>query len=328
MTAGIFDYLLISVLVVLAWQMLHAKDLFTGIVLYMVFGLLMAVAWIQLNAPDIALVEAAIGSGLIGAFFLGVLGRLEDKSAALNDTEKVTAVSENWKNRLFTGLCVILGTLLAGSILVLPRHSPGLSVKVNEAMAQSGVNNPVTAVILNFRAYDTLLEIGVLLLAALAVGALVRFDLIKPRKVIAASRLLDAFVHIVVPFMILIGGYLLWAGSDLPGGAFQAGAIFSGAGVLALLAGTPIRLDIREIWLRTALAVGFLTFLMVGVLVMTNNRNFLDYPAESAKYLILLIEALATVSITAIFIYLFAVCAGFLRNEPLSGTRAREGSKK
>ena len=39
-------------------------------------------------------------------------------------------------------------------------------------METSGVRNPVTAVLLNFRGYDTLLEMGVLLVALLGVWSL------------------------------------------------------------------------------------------------------------------------------------------------------------
>ena len=39
-------------------------------VLFVVFGLLMTLAWVGLNAPDIALAEAAIGTGLTGILML------------------------------------------------------------------------------------------------------------------------------------------------------------------------------------------------------------------------------------------------------------------
>lgn len=68
------------------------------------------------------------------------------------------------------GLMVLL--LVGGigwTILSLPTEWSGLSHHVAARLDASGARNPVTAVLLNFRGYDTLLEIGVLLLAALAV---------------------------------------------------------------------------------------------------------------------------------------------------------------
>ena len=45
-------------------------------VLFIAFGLLMALAWMRLRAPDIALAEAAVGSGITGALLLSGLARL------------------------------------------------------------------------------------------------------------------------------------------------------------------------------------------------------------------------------------------------------------
>ncbi|MFN7139005.1 MAG: sodium:proton antiporter, partial [Limisphaerales bacterium] len=60
---------------------------------------------------------------------------------------------------------VIILALLAGVIfwqatVSLPREGNGLTMQVVEAMPMSGVEHPVTAVLLNFRSYDTWLELG------------------------------------------------------------------------------------------------------------------------------------------------------------------------
>ncbi|VAW97199.1 Na(+) H(+) antiporter subunit B, partial [hydrothermal vent metagenome] len=77
-----FDVLLGFGLLWLAWQALASPDLFRAIVLFIAFGLLMALAWVRLDAPDIALAEAAIGTGLTGALLLAALTRLDAKSDA------------------------------------------------------------------------------------------------------------------------------------------------------------------------------------------------------------------------------------------------------
>jgi uncharacterized MnhB-related membrane protein len=76
MVIGLFDLLLCLTLVWLAWHLLSSADLFRAVVLFISFGLLMALAWVRLQAPDVALAEAAIGSGLSGALFLAALRRL------------------------------------------------------------------------------------------------------------------------------------------------------------------------------------------------------------------------------------------------------------
>ncbi len=74
----LFDGLLGFVLLWLAWGLLASQDLFKGVVLFIVFGLLMAMAWVRLQAPDIALAEAAIGSGLTGVLLLHAVGFLSN----------------------------------------------------------------------------------------------------------------------------------------------------------------------------------------------------------------------------------------------------------
>jgi uncharacterized MnhB-related membrane protein len=39
--------------------------------------MLMALAWVRLSAPDVALAEAALGSGVTGALLLAAFNRLQ-----------------------------------------------------------------------------------------------------------------------------------------------------------------------------------------------------------------------------------------------------------
>lgn len=76
MILRVFDWLLLLVLVVLAWRALNDRDLFRAVIKFIAFGLLIAVAWVRLRAPDVALAEAAVGSGLTGALILSALVRM------------------------------------------------------------------------------------------------------------------------------------------------------------------------------------------------------------------------------------------------------------
>ena len=94
----IFDILLGSTLLWLAWRALASEDLFKGIVLFIAFGLLMALAWIRLNAPDIALAEAAIGAGLTGALLLAALARLQETGIVTPDDGDIQSHIHNISN--------------------------------------------------------------------------------------------------------------------------------------------------------------------------------------------------------------------------------------
>ena len=65
-------------------------------------------------------------------------------------------------------LCAIAGWL-GYAVLALSSSPTGLEEQVATHLDTSGVGNPVTAVLLNFRGYDTLLEMAVLLVALLGV---------------------------------------------------------------------------------------------------------------------------------------------------------------
>lgn len=71
-----FDAVLLLLVVALAWRALTDRDLFRAVIEFIAFGLLIAVAWVRLRAPDVALAEAAVGSGLTGALVLTALVRM------------------------------------------------------------------------------------------------------------------------------------------------------------------------------------------------------------------------------------------------------------
>lgn len=71
-----FDLLLAGLLIAVAFGALMTRDLFKSVMLFVTLGLLLALTWVRLAAPDVALAEAAIGSGLAGALLLAALDRL------------------------------------------------------------------------------------------------------------------------------------------------------------------------------------------------------------------------------------------------------------
>lgn len=195
---------------------------------------------------------------------------------------------------------------LSWTIFTLPVHLSDLEKLVERHLNDSGVTNPVTAVLMNFRGYDTLLEVAVLVLAVLAVWSLPKSQrLATPQKDHTAEPILIALVHLLTPLMVIVGGYLLWAGAHAPGGAFQGGAIWAAALILLLLSGFHFFIQV-PLWLvRLALVIGFMVFLAVSVGVMTIGGRLLEYPQGYAKEFILLIEASVTVSIAYILMSLF-----------------------
>lgn len=191
---------------------------------------------------------------------------------------------------------------LAYVVLSLPRVATGLKEAVADQMALSGVSHPVTAVLLNFRGYDTLLEMGVLLLALVAVWSL---SSAPSSREPSLGSVLDYLTRFFTPLMILVAGYLLWAGAHAPGGAFQAGAVLGANGVLLLLSGRRLPVSLAGWPLRLTLIAGVAVFAAVAAGVMWTGASLLEYPPQWAGGLILLIEVAATLSIGATLAALF-----------------------
>jgi len=299
---SLLDLILAAAVVWLAWMSLASHDLFRSVVLYIVFGLVMALAWVRLQAPDIALAEAAIGAGLTGALLLDAASQFGSAGTGAD------AARPRRAGAVLAALAVVgFGGVFALAVHALPREAGGLTGLVAGNMELSGVGHPATAVLLNFRAFDTWMEVAVLLVAVLATLIVRRApdfrDVAAPP---ALDPVLAGLPRVIVPVMILAGGYLLWLGTHAPGGAFQSGAVLASAAVLLLLTGRRGVVALGGAGLRAVLLAGVLAFLIVGVGTLAAGGALLQFPTAYAGPLILGIETAVTVSIAATLALMFA----------------------
>lgn len=203
-------------------------------------------------------------------------------------------------------LILILLILFAGlsyAVLSLPQETAGLANIVDAHMHKSGVSNPVTAVLMNFRAYDTLLEMAVLFVALL--GAYSLNNSKSYTKVFLKSTVLNTFTGILVPILILVCVYLLWVGAYAPGGAFQAGSVLGAMGVLILLSGWKLYLSPGHQIVQLLLVASLSIFLVVAMWSIILGGGLLEFPVAQASYLIFILEAVAAISIGVTLFSLF-----------------------
>ena len=197
----------------------------------------------------------------------------------------------------------LFAALLGAALLELGPPAATLAPLVAGTLAQSGVTHPVTAVLLNFRGYDTLLEIAVLLIALIGLTAVARRGE-APAATAAVEPVLTTLARLAAPLMVLVAVYLLWAGAHRPGGAFQAGAVLAAAAVLLHLTRLLPAWATPGTWLRAGLAGGFLLFLAIAAALLAEGA-LLKYPPAQAGLLILAIESGLTVSLGLILAGLF-----------------------
>jgi len=296
--------LAVLVLGVAAWT-IAARDTFAAVVGFVAYGLLLALVWVRLAAPDVALTEAAIGSGLTGGLLLGASARLR-RTESLAVGEKPAAAL-----RLATiALCILVSAGLVAIILLLPEPAPTLAAPVAANLATTGLGNPVTAVLMAYRAIDTLLEVAVLLLALLGVWSLApdRFwgGFPGPRCRADADGILKFVAQVLTPIGILVGIHIFWIGSVAPGGEFQGATILAAMWILTTLSGLTGGPAVNRRWLRLLLIIGPAVFVAIGLAGFAMAGAFLAYPINHAKLLILIIEVPVTLSIAAMLALLVA----------------------
>jgi multisubunit Na+/H+ antiporter MnhB subunit len=270
------------------WTIL-ARDAFAAVAGFIAYGLLLTLVWVLLHGIDVALTEAAIGGGLTGALLIGAASRLRGSEAAARAERPGAAV--HW---LAAGVSVAVTAALAVGVLVLPVPAPTLAPDVAAHIAVTGVDNPITAVLLAFRAMDTLLEAIVLLFALIGVWSLApdRFWGGRPglRQHADPNGILAYVARVLPPIGVIAGIYIFWIGADHPGGKFQGATIMAAMWLLVMMAGLADAPPISRTWLRTLLVAGPLVFIAIGAVGVVTADAFLAYPEGGAKPLILAIE--------------------------------------
>jgi multisubunit Na+/H+ antiporter MnhB subunit len=280
--------LAVVVLSVAVWT-IAARETFAAVAGFIAYGLLLALVWVRLDAVDVALTEAAISGGLGGVLLLGAAARLRstERSASAERPGPIVRLE-------VALLSAVVAAGLAATVLWLPDPAPTLAPAAAANAAATGLGNPVTNVLMAFRAMDTMLEKVVLLLAVVGVWSLAldRFwgGHPSPRHQADPRGVLAFLARLLSPVGIVVGIYILWVSADHPGGAFQGGTILAAMWLLLMMAGLTDAPPVSQRWLRLVLIAGPIVFLVVGLAGFWLGGAFLAYPAAYAKPLILAIE--------------------------------------
>lgn len=302
-----FDIALSLVVAVTAFCAVTGRDMLRSIAFYIAYGVMIALCWLRLGSVDVALAEAAIGAGLTGVLLIGAWSMVRRLSPH-SSSGPAPLIFRIGAGAVSAGIAATL----IHAISELPVDG-GLTGEVARNLAGSGIGNPVTGVLLNFRAYDTLLESVVLLVALVAVWALTPRDMWGGppglRQHARKDGVMAIFGRVLPPLGLVVGVYLVWAGSAAPGGAFQGGTVLAAVLLLAVMAGAIDMPPVSSPALRSVLVAGPVTFLAVGTAGLF-GPGFLAYPQGWDYALILAIEYALTVSIAATLALLVAGTPG------------------
>ncbi len=161
---------------------------------------------------------------------------------------------------------------------VIPRY-------LTEGVEEAGAENIVTAVILNYRGYDTMGEVTVIFCALIAVLAVIGREDVKlhTSKVdlvgIKESVIVRSVVRFLAPFIMLFAVYIMLHGKESPGGGFQAGAIL-GASIIIYTMTFSYDLTLKKFFVKARTfmeSAGPIAFFACGVIALFYGQNFLTY---------------------------------------------------
>lgn len=281
------EMLLLVLVVALAFLSLWIRDLISSVVIFGAYSFLLCLVWTGMGAVDVAFTEAAVGAGVSTVFFIAVL---------FNTTRKIKFNPLDLSSKIFTAIaCTAVGYLLFIGISDLPSwgnpKSPVNSVVssyyVQNAYNDTKVPNLVTAVLADYRSFDTMFETCVVFIAMLGIFALLKredngdYDIEQKDDLIVRVA-----ARFMVPFIQLFGLYVIAHGHYSPGGGFQGGVIL-GASLILLAIAYRMSAVKKFLGIKHMLslgALGVLIFAGWGLLPVLKGANFLDYAAW-AQYL-------------------------------------------
>lgn len=162
---------LLTLLSVITLAIVRQRNLFSVVVLAGAYSFLMASVLVALDAVDVAMTEAAVGAGVSTVFFLAALhlvGSREYPKARPKIIPLFVTVA--------TGAALIWGTqsLPPFGTADAPIHKHTTPHYLEEATAHRIAPNVVTAVLADYRSFDTMGETTVVFTAGIAIMMLLR----------------------------------------------------------------------------------------------------------------------------------------------------------
>jgi multicomponent Na+:H+ antiporter subunit B len=312
---AIINMALLTLLAVVTVAIVVQRSLVGIVVLGAIYSFLIASVMIVLDAVDVALTEASVGAGISSVLLLAALHMTNTREYAPRRIRIMPLVLT-----LLVG-----GVLIWGSFALPPFGTADTPIHQHVApryvngIVETGVPNMVTAVLADYRSFDTLGETTVVMVAGIGVMLLLRG---RPKRVdpqpkatspMSPDLVLAVGTRLIVPFILIFALYVQFHGDYGPGGGFQAGVIAAAAVILvAITFGLrAARLIASRQMIERLIPLGVLIFAGTGAISLFFGENFLNYrvlasdPLSARHFGIFLVEAgvLVTVfgAMTALF---------------------------
>ncbi len=209
----------------------------TALLMLSVVGLVVAMVFARFSAPDLALTQLVVEVVtillmLLVVYFLPAKAPAES-SSLLHLRDFSIAAS-----------CGVLMAVLTFAVLTRPYQSIADFFLAN-SLTGGGGTNVVNVILVDFRGFDTLGEISVLAITAIATVALLKGMLLPRSRVDQQGRawsseaypmMLGMLARLILPLALLVSVFIFLRGHNEPGGGFIAGLITAVALILLQVA--------------------------------------------------------------------------------------------
>ncbi|MEU7994228.1 Na+/H+ antiporter subunit A [Micromonospora sp. NPDC049060] len=282
-----------AVVIVAAVAAARARRRLTAMILVGVAGYGTALLFILHGAPDLALTQFLVETVTIVMFVL-VLRHLPAKFSE-------RPIRSSRRGRIALGVAV--GVVTAGMAYVAAGARIATPISVDfpdEAVSYGGGKNIVNVTLVDIRAWDTMGEIAVLVVAATGVASLIfrhsrdldlrrgipgvgRTESARPRWLTTGattrqqSVILQVVTRLLFHAIVLFSIYLLFSGHNAPGGGFAAGLVAGLALAVRYLAGGRTELNgAAPVDAGAVLGAGLFVAVGTGVAAMLLGGEFLQ----------------------------------------------------
>jgi multicomponent Na+:H+ antiporter subunit A len=281
-----YELMAILALIVSAVSIPFVNSRLTAIILTGMTGYMVTLFFVLFRAPDLALTQMIVETVSVMLFLLCFYHLPKLKKERISLRIKIP----NLFISIGVGVVVTVIALSAGS------ESPFESIAgyfLENSYLEAGGKNVVNVILVDFRGFDTLLEITVLGIAALGIYALIKLemsDTVLPvrspldatPRLTDSGRINDVILRTVskIAIFIVLGfsWFLFFAGHHHPGGGFIGGLMTSAALVLlSMSAGMNVTERMIPVNYRIVIGIGLLTALLTGVGSFAAGVPFLSH---------------------------------------------------
>ena len=248
-------------------------------------GLIVCVAFIYLSAPDLALTQISVEVTTVILILLALY--FLPKESPVSSTVRAQPL-RHLRDAVLA--LVAGGGMAAVSWAMLTRDGVSLSdYYLENSVSGGGGTNVVNVILVDFRGFDTMGEIIVLGIAALAIFALLdgalhgrvgrRLSAWTPDLPVSVDRhpiIMVVATRVMLPLALLVGAYIFLRGHNQPGGGFIAALVVSIALIMQYMAsGFAWAAQRVRVKYHAMIGGGVLVAAATGVGAMVLDRPFL-----------------------------------------------------